>query len=137
MAFLDLTRPSPAAGTAFPLPVDQLAPKPFQQEAAIFSSEEWQIIRHARHDGLTSLRPVGRWDRLMKAVFGFRRVTALASRRLEALRRLAVDSWHHGYAVSPAYLKAFLRAGFSEAQLELMLGAISAARFTLARRRFR
>ncbi|KKW91486.1 MULTISPECIES: hypothetical protein [Sphingobium] len=93
-----------------------------------FAPVEWQIIRLARHDGLSSLRPPDRWDRLKSWIFGERANPRLANKRLESLRRLAVDAWHRGYAVRPSFLKAFLRAGFSEGQLETLLAAISAGR---------
>jgi hypothetical protein len=60
----------------------------------------------------------------------------LANNRLEALRRLAVEAWHNGYAVSPTALSTFRAAGFSAAQLETLLGAISFSRSPRKRRIF-
>ncbi|WP_375197059.1 hypothetical protein [Sphingobium sp.] len=96
--------------------------------ASSFAPLEWQIIQLARHDGLSSLRAPDRWDRLKTWIFGERANPRLANGRLESLRRLAVDAWHRGYAVRPSYLKAFLKAGFNENQLETLLAAISARR---------
>jgi len=48
--------------------------------------------------------------------------------RLEALRRMAVLSWHRGFAVPVSEVKAFVAAGFSHAQYETMLASISAGR---------
>lgn len=93
-----------------------------------FAPLEWQIIRLARRDGLASLRAPDRWSRLSQWVFGERASPRLANSALESLRRLAVDAWHHGYAVRPSRLKAFLKAGFSEGQLETLLAVISADR---------
>lgn len=93
-----------------------------------FAPVEWQIIQLARNDGLSSLRAPDRWDRLKTWIFGERANPRLANKRLESLRRLAVDAWHRGYAVRPSFLKAFLKAGFNDDQLETLLAAISAKR---------
>jgi len=93
-----------------------------------FAPVEWQIIQLARRDGLASLRAPNRWDRLKSWIFGERADPRLANGRLESLRRLAVDAWHRGYTVRPSFLKAFLKAGFSEGQLETLLANISAQR---------
>ncbi|UZW57718.1 hypothetical protein NUH86_19320 [Sphingobium sp. JS3065] len=93
-----------------------------------FAPVEWQIIQLARRDGLDSLRAPDRWDRLKGWIFGERANPRLANMRLESLRRLAVDAWHRGYTVRPSFLKAFLKAGFNEGQLETLLASISAQR---------
>jgi hypothetical protein len=93
-----------------------------------FAPLEWQIIHLARRDGLASLRSPDRWSRLSQWLFGERANPRLANTALESLRRLAVDAWHHGYAVRPSRLKAFLKAGFNEGQLETLLAVISADR---------
>ncbi|AMK25279.1 hypothetical protein VVT58_19785 (plasmid) [Sphingobium sp. SJ10-10] len=93
-----------------------------------FAPIEWQIIQLARRDGLSSLRAPDRWDRLKSWIFGERANPRLANKRLESLRRLAVDAWHRGYTVRPSFLKAFLQAGFNEGQLETLLASISAQR---------
>jgi hypothetical protein len=93
-----------------------------------FTPVEWQVIQLARRDGTASLRAPDRWDRLKTWIFGERANPRLANGRLESLRRLAVDAWHRGYAVRPSFLKAFLKAGFNESQLETLLAAISANR---------
>lgn len=129
MAFLDFAGPLAgpectigAARTAAALPTG-------------FTPQEWQIVSLARHDGLRSLRGPGRFARLHRWIFGEAPTFALASVRLEALRRLAVEAWHKGYAVSLSALDAFRAAGFSAAQLELLLGAISVGRQALQDRR--
>lgn len=100
-----------------------------------FTPTEWQIVELARRDGLASLRAPNRWDRLNSWIFGERVSPRLANGRLESLRRLAVEAWHRSYAVRPSFLEAFLKAGFSESQLETLLANISAQRRVQGSRR--
>ena len=51
----------------------------------------------------------------------------LANERLEALRRMAVLSWHYGFTVPGDDVADFLSAGFSPDQYELMVSSIRAA----------
>lgn len=122
MAFLDFAQPlagppMSVGASAAPLEI-----------AANFDALEWQIVALARTDGLHSLRRPGRLDHLRKIMFGGEPSPTLASERLEALRRLAVEAWHRGYAVSLSALRAFRAAGFTADQLELLLATISAGR---------
>ncbi|BAI98517.1 hypothetical protein Sj15T_35930 [Sphingobium sp. TA15] len=119
MAFLQLAALADDGGT---IGVKKAAANPG------FAPVEWQIIQLARRDGLDSLRAPDLWDRVKGWIFGQRANPRLANMRLESLRRLAVDAWHRGYAVRPSYLKAFLKAGFNEGQLETLLASISAQR---------
>jgi hypothetical protein len=122
MAFFDFSQP--LAG-----PLGQTVDStPAKAVEAAFERLEWQIIALARKDGLHSLREPGRWRRFGDLVFGKQPSATLASERLEALRRLAVEAWHRGYAVSLSALDAFRQAGFTMAQLELLLATISAGR---------
>ncbi|MEC3948080.1 hypothetical protein [Sphingobium sp. HWE2-09] len=125
MAYIDFAQPLPAAGDGNALPVvrDRI-----MKTATSFSATEWQIVQLARRDGLASLRGPGLWTRFKTLVFGPQPHFRLASARLEALRHLAVEAWHNGFAVRPSTITAFREAGFSEAQLELLLSAITAAR---------
>jgi hypothetical protein len=130
MAFLDFAQPlagpqaSPGATT------------PRSHSPAGFDAVEWQVVGLARTDGLGSLREDGPIDRLLALIFGKRANPRLASERLEALRRLAVEAWHRGYAVSLSALAGFRAAGFTTAQLELLLATISAGRSAQGRRSF-
>lgn len=136
MAFLDFTQPM--AGPA-PLAAVTATPAPADSAPAIatgFTAQEWQIVALARTDGLRSLNGPGRFVRLRRWIFGEETNLTLASERLEALRRLAVEAWHRGYAVSLSALAAFRAAGFSTAQLELLLATISAGRHARGRRSF-
>ena len=51
----------------------------------------------------------------------------LANERLEALRRMAVLSWHYGFTVPGDDVANFLSQGFSPDQYELMVRSIRAA----------
>jgi len=92
-----------------------------------FSPLEWSIIRHARVDGLSSLRAPGRLARFWHWLTGRHGSAELANPRLEALRRAAVLSWHFGFTVPGRDVAEFLSAGFSLDQYELMVLRIGAA----------
>ncbi len=129
MAFLDFSQPM-----AGPAPVASIAQG--VSTPTDFTQQEWQIVALARTDGLRSLQGPGLFVRLRRWIFGEDTNLTLASERLEALRRLAVEAWHRGYAVSLSALAAFRAAGFSTAQLELLLATISAGRHARPRRSF-
>jgi hypothetical protein len=95
---------------------------------AAFERSEWEVIVLSQRDDLTSLRAPSRLSRALSALFGGNPDRRLASPRLEALRRLAVLAWHHGYAVPVSAMKAFKDAGFSPDQLELLLASIAQGR---------
>lgn len=95
---------------------------------AEFERGEWQVIVLAQRDDLASLRAPGRLARTLARLFGGNPDRRLASPRLEALRRLAVLAWHHGYAVPVSAIKAFQDAGFTADQLELLLASIAQGR---------
>lgn len=131
MAFFDFAQP--AAGPS--LPVRSTARRAASEtETMGFAGVEWRVIGLARHDGMRSLREPGRLDQLRALMFGRSPDPRLANPRLEALRRLAVEAWHKGYAVSLLALADFRKAGFTKAQLELLLATISAGR-TMRHRR--
>jgi hypothetical protein len=44
------------------------------------------------------------------------------------LRRIAVYAWHHGYAVPMSEVRAFLGAGFSSDQYEMLQASIARGR---------
>jgi hypothetical protein len=93
-------------------------------QASDLDHREWAIVRLARTDGLPSIREEGRFGRLFRLIFGIERKNPLSDERLEALRRLAVLSWHHGYNVAPSEVSGFLNAGYSERQYEVLLARI-------------
>jgi hypothetical protein len=91
-----------------------------------FSPLEWSVIRLARADRLWTIRSFGRLRRFWNWLVG-RANPKLASEKLEALRRMAVLSWHFGFTVPGRDVADFLSAGFTPDQYELMVGRITAA----------
>ena len=92
-----------------------------------FSPLEWSVIRLARIDGLSTLRAPGRFNRFVNWLLGRKGSPELANERLEALRRMAVLSWHFGFTVPGDDVANFLSQGFSPDQYELMVRSIRAA----------
>ncbi|WP_157216763.1 hypothetical protein [Flavisphingomonas formosensis] len=128
MAFLDFSQPLAGAPTTI------AAARAEGEDAIGFDAREWRIIRFAQNDSLRSLREPGRLDRLSGLLFGRKQNPRLADSRLEALRQLAVEAWHRGYAVPVSAIKAFRAEGFSIAQLELLMASIGATRDARGRR---
>ena len=91
-----------------------------------FSPLEWSVIRLAKVDRLWTIRAAGRVRRLWNWLLA-RGNPALANEKLEALRRMAVLTWHYGFTVPGEDVRNFLSAGFSPDQYELMAGSINAA----------
>jgi alkylhydroperoxidase family enzyme len=134
MAFLAFNEPGMAgvarASIAATAPV-RSAPVADPAEAvpaATLTDLERSVIAIARHDRVSTLRTPGRASRWLALLFGLRSNPRLADDRLEALRRIAVLSWRHGYAVPAVELRAFLAAGYSPAQYELVVDRINDAR---------
>ena len=94
---------------------------------ARLSALEWQVVALARRDRLSSLREPTKLTRAIGSIFGDARNPRLADPSLESLRRMAVLSWHHGYSVASHEVRAFLAAGYSPDQYELMVDSISVA----------
>lgn len=93
-----------------------------------FTTRERTVIDLARDDRLSSLREESEFVEFLRLIFGMKRQTPLANPKLEALRRLAVLSWHNGYNVSTRDLTDFLNAGYSLDQYEAMLAHIGSER---------
>ncbi|HWJ68686.1 MAG TPA: hypothetical protein VNS79_01345 [Sphingobium sp.] len=102
--------------------------------ADAFSQREWTIIRLAREDRVSSLREETAFKRFLRLIFGLERKTPFSDPALEGLRRIAVLSWHHGYNVDGAEVAAFLDAGYSTDQYELLLAHIGRERAVPVRR---
>ncbi|HMN54958.1 MAG TPA: hypothetical protein PKC32_12315 [Sphingopyxis sp.] len=118
MAYLALTD-----GVAAIAPASAFSPVPAAPKAdspAGFSALEWSVVMLARHDRPSSLREPGRVATWLGRIFGDAVNRRLADPRLEALRRMAVLTWHHSYSVPKAELKAFFAAGFSTDHYELL-----------------
>jgi hypothetical protein len=105
-----------------------------REEAIGFNSREWTIIRLAREDSLSSLREESEFMDFLRLVFGFERKKPLSDPRLEALRRVAVLGWHHGYNVAVSEIKAFFAAGYSPDHFDAMLAHIGRERAASTKR---
>lgn len=119
-----------AAGLA-EAPATALAPAPLPviaDPAVRLSALEWAVVAIAEGDRLSSLRTPGRLSIALGTLFGAGHNPRLADPRLEALRRIAVLSWHHGYVVPSREVEAFVDAGFTAAHYELVVDSIAVAR---------
>ena len=105
--------PAPAMATVF-------AP------VADFTPLEWSVIRLARVDRLWTIRKAGPFRRMWNMLAG-RNNPALANERLEALRRIAVLSWHYGFTVPGNDVADFIAAGFTTDQYEKLVNSIRKA----------
>ena len=104
---------------------------------AHLSALEWSVVALAERDRLSSIREPSRFISALGAVFGVKRPNRLANERLEALRRIAILAWHYGWNVPKSELAAFLAAGFSTDQFELIQTSIGQARAARRRRTVR
>lgn len=99
-----------------------------------FSPLEWSIVRLSRGDSLSTLREPGRLRRLYNWLIGRTGSPMLANERLEALRKISVLSWHFGFSVPGEDVAAFLSAGFTPDQYELLVTRVRAAVASSTRR---
>lgn len=110
-----------AAATPQPLRPAHFTPAAPKADApAGFSALEWSVVMLARHDRPSSLREPGRVQKFLGAIFGDGFNRRLADPKLEALRRMAVLTWHHSYSVPKSELHAFFAAGFNADHYELL-----------------
>ena len=122
MAYLARVEPAhPVFATAAPGVVEDIFPEPR------FSDLEWSIIRLARIDGLWTLRSPTRLRRFFSRLLGRNPNPGLANPRLEALRQMAVLSWHYGFTVPGEDVVDFIAAGFTLDQYELLVTGITKA----------
>ena len=97
------------------------------------SALEWSVVALAERDHPSTMREPGRIAVALGALFGgYRHPRRLADPKLEALRRMAILSWRHGYVVPGEAVREFLAAGFSSEQYELLVDSI---RVALAKRK--
>ena len=120
MAYLAKIEPSDAQPMSLPAAANS------NRSTPDFSPLEWSVIRLARVDRLWTIRTAGRLRRFWNWFVG-RGNPDLANPKLEALRRMAVLTWHYGFTVPGEDVRNFLSAGFSPDQYELMAGSINAA----------
>lgn len=122
MAFIDF---SDAALQAPPA----AARSELQLSGPQLSGMERRIVALARADGIASLRPQRKRGWFARLILGPTPPSAmLANERLEALRRLAVRAWHHGYTLPVSALKEARAAGWSEAQIGAVIDSIGRER---------
>ena len=125
MAYLARIEQHTAQPVAF-LPKVVPAPAPIAPTPE-FSALEWSVIRLARVDSLSTLRPPGRFGRFINWLMGRNGSPELANEQLEALRRISVLSWHYGFTVPSEDVADFMAAGFSPEQYELLVHSVRAA----------
>ena len=112
MAFIDFRDPAAHAALA-----PAAATCALTRVVEPLSTLERRVIELAREDKLVSLRPVRKRSWLARLVFGPQPPSPmLANEQLEALRRLAVMAWHHGYQLPASALREAQQAGYSEVQ---------------------
>lgn len=127
MAYLARIQRSESQPIAFPSRRAETVAKPE------FSALEWSIIRLARIDGLSTVRPPSLFRRFYNRVIGRAGSPQLANPRLEALRRIAVLSWHFGFTIPGEDVADFLSAGFTPDQYELLATSVRAVAGTNVR----
>ncbi|MDQ1230615.1 hypothetical protein [Sphingomonas sp. SORGH_AS_0879] len=115
-----------AARVAVDVAIAQRGASAIRPDARL-SALEWQVVALARRDRISSLRAPSKLGRALGSIFGDTRNPRLADPSLEALRRMAVLSWHHGYSVPSHEVRAFLAAGYTPDQYELMVDSIATA----------
>ena len=127
MAYLNFADP---AAVSAPVTVrhDPVPPK------ASLTALEWSVVALAQRDTLSSLRMPGRIATALAALFGGRSDNRLADPRLEALRRVSVHAWYHGFAIPESEIEGFYDAGFTPDHLELVVTSISRGRSQRRRR---
>ena len=133
MAYIDLAE----RFTTAPLPFLFAPAEPIRETVREFTPREWTVIRLARQDRLSSLREEGEFKNFLRLVFGFARKTGLSDPKLEALRRIAVLSWHYSYNVNASEIGDFLAAGYSIEHYDAMLVHMGLERAASATRRTR
>ncbi|EIZ81026.1 hypothetical protein WSK_0418 [Novosphingobium sp. Rr 2-17] len=138
MAFLDLSEPGYAAAAraaaapriVFPASVPATA----ADVALTFSSLEHRVLELARGESLASLRAPRKRSLMARLILGPTPPSKLlANERLEALRRLAVRAWHHGYTLPVSALREANKAGFSESQVGWVIDQIGRSRVQVRR----
>jgi hypothetical protein len=91
----------------------------------------------AERDGLASVREQRGLGFVLRRFFGLKPANRLANERLEALRRVAVFVWRYRWSVPTSEIRAFVAAGYSAGQLQLLQSMIAQARADRGRRNTR
>lgn len=103
-------------------------PDPVPSTGDQLTALERLVVVIARADGRSSLRKPGWMSTAIRALSG-RRNPMLADKRLEALRRIAVLTWHQGDTVPPNEVRTFLDAGFTPGQHDIVQSACMGTSF--------
>jgi hypothetical protein len=93
-----------------------------------FTPLEWSAVALGRGDGLSTIRLPNRISMILNLLFGARQNPRLADPRLEALRRIAVLSRHYGASIHEGEIHAFIAAGYTLRQYELVVLSSGSAR---------
>jgi len=126
MAFIDF---KDGALHALPAPALARLGEVVARPLDLLNDLERRIVQLARGDGLVSLRPRRKRSWLAQLVLGPQAPSpVLANERLEALRRLAVLTWHHGYQLPVSALREAQQAGYSEAQVGAVIDMVARLR---------
>lgn len=133
MAYLEFAS---AGAAAMPERI-AFAPRRFAPAASELTALEWAVVDLAQQDHLASVQRPGAVARFLRWLAGAPAKTSLSSPRLEALRRMAVLSWHYGYTVPGEDVRDFVAAGFTLDHYELLVDSISVARAARNRRAHR
>lgn len=96
---------------------------------ATFTQLEWSVIRLSQNDKTWSTISTP-FQHVLNFLLA-RRANRLANDRLEALRRMAVFARQFGFTVPADKLAAFLGAGFSVEQFELIVSSLRPAKSQL------
>jgi hypothetical protein len=95
-------------------------PRPKPDEIVEFAPIEEQVMTLARTDGLGSIEPPGRIERVFRKIFGLDpEHKALADPRLEALRRAFVVA-HHRHHLPDVQAAELRENGFTVPQIRMI-----------------
>jgi len=123
MAFIDFSE----TAAVLDRPAPQLA-QLLAEHASEFSALEKRVLALSRHDGLETLRPRAKRGWFGRLLFGPEPPSrSFANERLEALRRLAVETRHYGWHVRTSVIAAAKAAGFTETQIGRVIDTVGQA----------
>lgn len=132
MAFIQFTDAAPAG-----LPIAHSAlfavprgvARPANAAVEPLTQLERRVVDLARGDGIETLKPQRRRSWLARLILGPPAPSpVLANERLEALRRLAVHAWQHGYTLPASALREARAAGLDETQISAVTDQIARSR---------
>lgn len=136
MAFIEFANAAPtglpiahSALFAVPRGALRVVEQPVEVDAEPLGMLERRVVMLAREDGIETLRPYRKRSWLGRLILGPDQPSpVLANARLEALRRLAVQGWHHGYTLPVSALREARQAGYDESQIGAVIDMIGRSR---------